>query len=69
MYVQGVRDPPGVFSELEEAARDEILSAGGSLSHHHGVGKARAGTFHGGTKQKWAFVVAGFGLEFLRQRE
>lgn len=40
---QGVGDPPGVFAKLEEAARDEILAAGGSLSHHHGVGKARAG--------------------------
>ncbi|CAM9110256.1 unnamed protein product, partial [Hapterophycus canaliculatus] len=43
IYAQGVRDPSGVFSELEEAARDEILSAGGSLSHHHGIGKSRAG--------------------------
>lgn len=41
--VQGVCNPTGVFSELEEAARDEILVAGGSLSHHHGVGKSRAG--------------------------
>ena len=35
-----------VFADLEEAARDEIISAGGSLSHHHGVGKARAGAFN-----------------------
>jgi len=27
--------------ELEHAARDEILKSGGSLSHHHGVGKIR----------------------------
>lgn len=40
---QGVGNPTGVFSELEEAARDEILLAGGSLSHHHGIGKSRAG--------------------------
>lgn len=40
---QGVRNPVGVFSGLEEAARDEILLAGGSLSHHHGIGKSRAG--------------------------
>jgi alkyldihydroxyacetonephosphate synthase len=26
---------------LERAARDEILRSGGSLSHHHGVGKLR----------------------------
>ncbi|CAM9483186.1 unnamed protein product, partial [Sphacelaria rigidula] len=42
IYAEGVRDPPGVFAKLEEAARDEILASGGSLSHHHGVGKARA---------------------------
>ncbi|CAM9363364.1 unnamed protein product [Discosporangium mesarthrocarpum] len=42
IYAEGLQDPPGVFAELEEAARDEILAAGGSLSHHHGVGKTRA---------------------------
>jgi alkyldihydroxyacetonephosphate synthase len=30
------------FAEIEHAARDEVLSAGGSLSHHHGIGKIRA---------------------------
>jgi alkyldihydroxyacetonephosphate synthase len=30
-----------VFSEIEEEARAEILRNGGSLSHHHGVGKIR----------------------------
>jgi alkyldihydroxyacetonephosphate synthase len=27
--------------ELEHAAREEILASGGSLSHHHGIGKIR----------------------------
>lgn len=31
-----------MFMEIEEAARDEILECGGSLSHHHGVGKLRS---------------------------
>ncbi len=26
---------------MERAARDEILQCGGSLSHHHGIGKLR----------------------------
>jgi len=26
---------------MEQAARDEILRSGGSISHHHGVGKLR----------------------------
>ena len=40
-YHQGVEDPSHVFAELETAARDEILLSGGSLSHHHGIGKLR----------------------------
>jgi alkyldihydroxyacetonephosphate synthase len=40
-YHKGLEEPSEVFAELERAARDEILLAGGSLSHHHGVGKLR----------------------------
>jgi alkyldihydroxyacetonephosphate synthase len=28
---------------VEHAARDEIMRLGGSLSHHHGIGKLRKG--------------------------
>ncbi|KAF0983696.1 hypothetical protein FDP41_007611 [Naegleria fowleri] len=38
---RGLKDPIRVFSEIEAEARDEILLQGGSLSHHHGVGKLR----------------------------
>ena len=38
----GVPQPTKVFSEIEKSARSEILKLGGSLSHHHGVGKIRA---------------------------
>jgi alkyldihydroxyacetonephosphate synthase len=38
---EGVEDPPHEFKKLEDAARDEILRSGGSLSHHHGIGKLR----------------------------
>lgn len=41
MYYKGVDDPSHVYHEIENAARDEILKAGGSLSHHHGVGSLR----------------------------
>ncbi|XP_037965123.2 alkyldihydroxyacetonephosphate synthase isoform X2 [Plutella xylostella] len=37
----GMRDPVAAFEEIEEAARDAILASGGSISHHHGVGKVR----------------------------
>lgn len=31
-----------VFKAIEDRARDEILASGGTLSHHHGVGKMRS---------------------------
>lgn len=42
-YHKGVERPCEVFAEVERSARDEILASGGSLSHHHGVGKLRRG--------------------------
>jgi alkyldihydroxyacetonephosphate synthase len=41
IYYKGVERASEVYAELERAARDEILRSGGSLSHHHGVGKLR----------------------------
>jgi alkyldihydroxyacetonephosphate synthase len=40
-YAKGVDDPVRRYTELEHAAREEILASGGSLSHHHGIGKLR----------------------------
>jgi alkyldihydroxyacetonephosphate synthase len=40
-YYKGIPNPQQVYLELENMARDEILKSGGSLSHHHGVGKLR----------------------------
>lgn len=40
-YFKGVDNPSQVFSDMEHAARDEVLKSGGSLSHHHGIGKIR----------------------------
>jgi alkyldihydroxyacetonephosphate synthase len=37
----GLKDPLHTFSVIEHEAREEILKLGGSLSHHHGVGKLR----------------------------
>ena len=34
-------DPMQVYEAMEAAAREEILTLGGSLSHHHGIGKIR----------------------------
>lgn len=30
-----------IYEEVEDAARDEVMLAGGCISHHHGVGKLR----------------------------
>jgi len=34
-------NPIKIYNSIEEAARNEILASGGSISHHHGVGKIR----------------------------
>jgi len=41
IHYKGVKDASAVYAEMERAARDEVLRSGGSLSHHHGVGKLR----------------------------
>lgn len=40
-YYKGIPNPSEVYIELENIAREEILRCGGSLSHHHGIGKIR----------------------------
>jgi len=40
-YYKGVAHPSEVYADLEVVAREEILRNGGSLSHHHGIGKLR----------------------------
>jgi alkyldihydroxyacetonephosphate synthase len=42
MSFEGVKNASHVFAELERAGREEILKQGGSLSHHHGLGKLRS---------------------------
>jgi len=43
----GLSNASVVFNEIEHLARNVIMRHGGSLSHHHGIGKHRAG-FLGG---------------------
>lgn len=42
---KGLTNPLETYEMLESKARDEILASGGSISHHHGVGKLRAKWF------------------------
>jgi alkyldihydroxyacetonephosphate synthase len=40
-YAKGVADAVGAYHEIESVARKEVIASGGSISHHHGVGKLR----------------------------
>ena len=42
-YEKGLEKPDEVFHHVEHALRQVVLDNGGSLSHHHGVGKIRQG--------------------------
>ncbi|XP_075558835.1 alkyldihydroxyacetonephosphate synthase isoform X1 [Dermacentor variabilis] len=54
----GVADPVHAYEEIEAAAREEILACGGSISHHHGVGKIR---------KRWLEqTISSTGLQMLR---
>ncbi|MGC3953113.1 MAG: FAD-linked oxidase C-terminal domain-containing protein [Propionicimonas sp.] len=37
----GIEDGDGRFAEMEKNIRAAIMEAGGSISHHHGIGKLR----------------------------
>lgn len=41
LYHKGVEDGDEKFAEMEKNIRDAIMAAGGSISHHHGIGKLR----------------------------
>jgi len=51
-------DPTHVYDYIERAARDEIIACGGSISHHHGIGKLR--------KQWLEKTISTVGLGMLR---
>ncbi|RUS83765.1 hypothetical protein EGW08_008471, partial [Elysia chlorotica] len=38
---RGISNPVSLYEHIESCAREEILANGGSISHHHGVGKIR----------------------------
>ena len=41
MSFKGVDNPEKIFGEIEHEIRKTIIANGGSISHHHGVGKLR----------------------------
>ena len=54
LLLKDVENPSDTFAKMEHALREAIMEAGGSISHHHGVGKLRKDfidyTFSQGTK-------------------
>ena len=40
-FWKDLKDPVKTYCEIEDDARDEVMKCGGSISHHHGVGKLR----------------------------
>ena len=40
-YSKGVEDANEIFAKMEKSLRGTIMQAGGSVSHHHGIGKLR----------------------------
>jgi alkyldihydroxyacetonephosphate synthase len=38
---RGAEAPDRIFAEIEHAMRETIMAHGGSISHHHGIGKLR----------------------------
>ena len=41
MCYDGVENPEDVFTKIEHTMRENFIKNGGSISHHHGVGKLR----------------------------
>jgi alkyldihydroxyacetonephosphate synthase len=56
---KGVENPDKIFSEIEHSLRQTIIDAGGSISHHHGVGKLR--------KDFMGQTVSQAGIDLLKQ--
>lgn len=54
----GLSNPVAVFDQIEHIARECILKHGGSLSHHHGVGKLR--------KEWMQRTIGDSGIELLK---
>lgn len=45
-HEKGVKGIAEEYECVENAARDEVMACGGSLSHHHGIGKLRKRFMH-----------------------
>lgn len=57
-HARGLKDAVTVYEEIEDEARKVIMASGGSLSHHHGIGKTR--------KKFMPEVIGENGLEVIK---
>ena len=55
----GVENPDEIFAKIEHSLRETIMAAGGSISHHHGVGKIR--------KDFMKYTVSPAGTELVKE--
>ena len=39
--IEGLENPHIIYTNIEEKCRQSILDNGGTISHHHGIGKIR----------------------------
>jgi alkyldihydroxyacetonephosphate synthase len=59
LYSKGVEHPEKIYDMIEHSLREAILENGGSISHHHGVGKLR--------KDFMKDTLSPASIEFLRR--
>lgn len=58
-YSKNVKNADHIFGEIEHSFREVILKNGGSISHHHGIGKLR--------KDFMADVLSDESIKFIRE--
>ena len=57
--VKGIKNSIDIFHSIEHSMREAIIESGGSISHHHGVGKLR--------KDFMADTISSASIELLKQ--
>jgi alkyldihydroxyacetonephosphate synthase len=57
-HTKGLENPDEIFGDIEHSLREAIIESGGSISHHHGVGKIR--------KDFLKETLSGLSIELIR---
>lgn len=59
MYIKGIKNAEDIFGGIEHQIRQSIMDNGGSISHHHGVGKLRKDFMQG--------TLSGSSIEMIKK--